>query len=490
MSLSRFNFNLISHKDLRKYLTKKMESLRWEFSSAYDSTLAHYSYHPSIAYNFVHGKNMKITIKKILFDLECDFILPFLHFNKKNMDQVLEENSNFLDDGIFFFRTADGKKELSNHIVKNNEEIQKIVQMKYKSPHLNFILEKSDKKMAIFEGELFDLRMYTLVVRMGPKYYTLLYPTIFANFKNDDINKKSFTRSLGLGELEEISGTNNLMKDIYLLIQKTSVALSNYLEITYKIFRLEKDIRKRETQGSDLQFNLYGIDIIINSDRKPILSDIVVNPTFGLMSLPQKILREKIRIYDDIIENFVVEFSKTGKINTSKSDFVILNKTPPEVQYRLFITKKVDTDQDETIDYKVENNEFITTQGELLVQNLLDENKLGLDNDNHSLNVKLGMKPKISESYYNSDNLIEKMSGGLGDEYTFATNLYEDLNHKIPDTIIESKINELYQKEESNKSSVLGLAGKTIPILGLMYAAKKTYTNYSQVIKDKLRQLS
>ena len=57
---SSFNFNLISHRDLRKFLTKKMEIEKWEFSSAFDAILAHYSYQPQMSYGFPHSKNMKI----------------------------------------------------------------------------------------------------------------------------------------------------------------------------------------------------------------------------------------------------------------------------------------------------------------------------------------------------------------------------------------------------------------------------------------------
>ena len=46
------------------------------------------------------------------------------------MDQVLEENSFFFDDSIYYFRSSDGKKEYSDYLVKNSDNIQKIVKAK------------------------------------------------------------------------------------------------------------------------------------------------------------------------------------------------------------------------------------------------------------------------------------------------------------------------------------------------------------------------
>jgi len=478
MSISKFNFNLINHKDLRKFLTKKLETSKWEFSSAFEATLAHYTYNPPIAYNFVHSRNMKIIIKKIMLELGCEFILPFVHFNIKNMVKVLEENGPFFDDGLYYFKCADGKREFSNQPVKSSEEIQKIVYTKYKNSNMNFILEKSDKKMAMFDGDIFDLRVYVLTVRLEQKYYTFMYPTIFVNFPNDNKDRKTFMKSLGLNDKDDISGLVPIMKDIYHLVQKTSIVLSNYLEVTRKIFKLEKEMKNLDRKDSDMQFNLYGIDIVLSADKKPYLSDIALNPVFGLMTLSQRIIREKMRVYDDLVENFITSYDKTGKINIDKTDFVLLHRIPQEVMYRWVISKKDKFDSDDTIEYSVDGNDFVTNHGESLVQSIIMENKHTLKNNNDELTSKIGMKPLVSDSYFNTDRLI---IDGLGDEYVM--NNFEDLGGDPHEMTLKDKIDEMMERERKvrePKRSYLGLATKTIPIIGLLYAAKKTYANYKK----------
>lgn len=473
MSISKFNFNLIVPTDLRKFLSKKMENAKWEFASAFEATLAHYSYNPPMAYNFVHSRNMKIIIKKILQELNYDFILPFLHFNNKNMIKVLEENAYFFDDSLYFFKCADGTREFSNLPVKSSEEIQKIIYTKYQKSNMNFILEKSSKKIAMYDGDLFDLRVYLLVVRIGIKYYTFMYPTIFVNFPKDDKDIKGLLKSLGLGDNEDVSGVLPIMKEIYLLMQKTSIIISNYLEVTSKIYKLEKEMKKGENRDSDFQFNIYGVDLIISADKKPYLSDIALNPTLGLMNLKQKVIREKVKIYDDLINNFIIDYDRTGRISVEKSDFVLLNKTPQDVFYRWVICQKGIYDSDDSMEYNVDGNEFVTNNGESLVQSMMMNNINSLNNDNEELNTKIGIKPILNDSYFSKEQLT---IDGIGEEYIVKN--FEDLNLEKHDKIMQAKINELMPKKKpEQKKNLMGIATKTIPIIGLLYAAKKTYSH-------------
>ncbi len=485
MNIARFNFNLINHKDLRKYLTKILENNKWEFSSAFEATLAHYTYNRKMAYGFSHGKSMKITIKKILYDLDCEFVLPFIHFTRKTIDKVLEDNSFFFDDGYFYFRVLDGKKDYSNYLIKNVENVQQIVRNKYNKSSNNFIVEKSLKKLVMYEEEIIDLRVYVLVTRIKSKYYTFLYPTIFANFKNN-VSREGLLYSLGLGEDEFIGGQNSMMKDIYNLVQKTSVVLSNYLDVSSKIFKLEKDMKKRLPDTIDFQYNLYGLDIVLNSDLKPILSDIAINPSFGLLDLPQNVIREKLRMYDDMIQNFVIHFGSVEKIDVDKTKFVILNNAPPDVLYYWIVSKKISNDEDETIEYKIDSNETITPQGELLVQNMMSENKFNLTNDNLNLNSKIGIKPRNNvDALLYTEKLLENYNSSLGNEHMINNGIIQEVNEDDPRENIERKINELFESEKES-GNIMKIAKKTIPLIGLAFAAKKTYTTYKKYRSKQL----
>ena len=473
MSISKFNFNMINHVDLRKFLSKKLETLKWEFSSAHEANLAHYKYNPPMAYNFVHTKNMKIIIKKVLREMNCEFILPFIYFNNRNMIRILEENAYFFNNGIFYFKCADGKREFMHQAVKTPEEIYRIMNSRYKESTDNFILEKSEKKMAMFESEIFDLRCYLLVVRIGKKYYTFLYPTVFANF-NSSINKRNFLKSLGFIDFDEISGRLPLMKNIYNLIQKTATVLANYIELTGKISKLENDMKGIKNKNIDFQFNLYGVDIILDGEKNPYLSDIAMNPFFSLKLNDTKIIKEKIKIYNDILDNFVNAYDKTGKINHQKSDFILLNNIPQEAQYKWVISLKNDSELDDTIEYNLDEKNFITPQGETLVQSMIIENKDNLSTDNEELLSKIGLKPLANDKYIISESKLRIYE--MENEY--LTNAYKDLNYKNDDEdYIQSKLDNLYVNERRGrvKNSFIRLLGRTMPVIGLLYGAKMAY---------------
>lgn len=492
MKDSRFNFNLISHRDLRKFLTKKMESEKWEFSSAYDATLAHYQYQPKISYGFPHSRNMKLITKRLLRELQNDFILPFLCFNKNNMNTVLTDNSEFLEEGIYYFRNAEGKRELYNYPVKSLEQIQKIVDVKYKksSKDTQFILEKSVKKPLAFNGNAFELRMYLLIIRIGTKYHSFLYPSVFANFGKDNINKEEFLKCLGFMNEEGINGLHPLMKDIYKLSHKTALVISNYLGITNKVYRVENEIKLKNKDidyfKSEFQYNLYGLDITINNELKPFLSDIVFNPIFGIMDSSNKIAKEKAKMYNDVIDNFIAYYNNHKSLNFDNSNFILLNETSTNQPYKWFVGKKLfdengESKFDDSLEYATEIQDFITQQGEELVQNILFENKVNLSNDNLLLVNKIGLKPSTSEQFINSDYLISSATGGLGEEYEMKTDLESFVKAKkvkkencdfVDDKVIETKIKNLKVKEKNQE--IYNLAKNTLPILGLAYAAKKT----------------
>lgn len=497
MRTSRFNFNLISHRDLRKFLTKIMEGEKWEFSSAHDATLAHYQYQPKISYGFPHSRNMKLITKKLLREQNNDFILPFLHFNRKNMDEVLSDNADFLEDGIYYFRNSEGKRELYNYPVKSLEQIQKIVNFKYKKANndMHFLLEKSVKKPLVFNGNSFELRAYILILRIGKKYYTFLYPSIFANFGTKNIEKTEFLKYLDLDTGEYVNGLSPLMKDIYKLLQKTSLIISNYLSVTNKVYSVENEIKVVNKDinyfKSEFQYNLYGVDITINQDFKPFLSDIIFNPIFGAMDSSPKIGKEKTKIYNDLMNNFVIFYDSHKRINFDNSNFVLLTETPQKIPYRWFVGKKLfdengESKFDDTLEYASEVQDFITNQGENLVQNILFENKNTLTNDNLNMVSKIGLKPSYNNEFVNSDYLISSAVGGMSEEYTMKTDLEEfvekkntkkcdfEPEKKKPEVNlnIDKKIIELKTKEK--KDDIINIAKTTIPILTLAYAAKKT----------------
>lgn len=509
----KFNLNLVNHRDLRKFLTKKLEHEKWEFGSAYDATISHYMYQPKIAYGFPHSKNLKIIVKKMLKEMHPEFVMPFLTFNKKEMNEVLEANNRFLDDGNYYFRNADGKKELYNYPVKSLEQIQKIVQTKYKkaSGDTQFILEKSVKKPYIVQGSVFEIRAYLLISRIGSKYFSFLYPSIFVNFGIDNIQAENFFQVLELGsEGPFVNGLNPVMKEIYKLVQNTSLIISNYLSITNKVYRVENEIKPKNKETdffkSEFQYNLYALDICMNEEKQVFLSDIILNPIFGVEDLSAKNGKEKEKMYNDIIDNFVIFFANHKCINFNDSNFVVLNQIPPNQPYKFLLGKKMFDESegskyDESLDYNTDIQDFITVQGELLVENILFENKNNLVSDNQVLVSKFGLKPSDSEDFINSDYLISSASGGLSQEFivdkekeqkecdfSFKPKKKKNVDVEKEELFIQKKIQELTSKDKT-QNKIFEVAKNTLPVLGLLYAAKKTYNAFSTPTQQPIQQI-
>ena len=445
MSLSRFNFNLINQKDLRKFLCLKMESKKWEASSAYDANIAHYSYHKKISYGFPHSHNMKLIIKKILKELDSKFILPFIYFTKTDMVSVLSNNTNFLEDGFYYFRNIEGRREIYNYPVKSFEHIKKIIANKYKnsSNEMQFILEKSIKKPLLFKGNSFEIRAYVLIVRIDEKYYTFLYPLLLIHFGIKNIDLDEFIAFLGIGydNSDNINSLHPILKDIYILIQKTSNILSNFIRITNQVYTLENNIK--EKNNLELQYNLYALDIIINEENNPYLIDIILNPAFG-------IIKEKSNIYNDIIDNFIIYYNKNNVIDFNNSNFILLTNTPQNIQYKMIICKKEDpniNNYDDSLESITESKDYITTSGEELVQKVLGGNKILLNNDNLFLVNKIELIPASLDNFESNDCEFSNLDGING------------INGNCNDDLINKKIIQLEKNESKTKKAVHRTSG-------------------------------
>ena len=437
MSIFRYNFNFIPYRDLQDFFNSKMESEKWEESIANDATIAHYSHSRKISYGFPKSSNMKIIIKKILKELGDSYVLPFIHFYKKDINHILLNNTLFVEDGIYYLRNSDGKKELYNYPLKSIDEINKIILNKYKESNDNvqFILEKLVKKPCLFKGNSFEIRVYVLFVRIEKKYYTFLYPLLLIHFGINDINMTEFMQFLEIGydNSNNINSSHPILKNLYKLIQKTALVISNFINITNHIYELENGMKNKNLNKSKLQYQLYALDIILNEDNTPFLIDIVFNPIFSNSDISSKILRENKKMYNDIFDNFIIYYNNEKKINLENSNFIILTDTPQYIDYKILICKKIS------------------------------------ENDNLSLVNKF----ELVSFKNNHLNIENEHGGGCEDDCDFDAE-----NKKINDIIINKKINDLLQKERKEK--IIGIASATIPIFLASYLVKKTYQSFTK----------
>ena len=206
-----------------------------------------------------------------------------------------------------------------------------------------------------------------------------------------------------------------------------------------------------------MQYHLYTLDIILNQNRQPFLIDILYNPVYEVSKEDTKIIREKNKIYDDIIENFINYFAKFNTINYNNSKFIILNNITQYFDYKLLITKKVN-------DNFNESTEFLSNDGEKFLIKCLNDYGDEFITDNSSFltdktNKPIEKKNIILDSNFEKECIFEKK-----DEKT--------------EQVIEKKINELINQE--SKEKIIGIASATLPLLLATYLAKKTYQSFTK----------
>jgi hypothetical protein len=200
MSIFRYNLNFIKNIELRKYLHSKFDFEKWEEAIAENAILAHFSHISKISYGFPMAKNQFIIMKRLFKKIASDFVLPYIIFNKKNVKNVLFENSDFFTNSIYYLRNEEGKKEIYNYNLNSIETAKKTIMGKLKDydENVEFILEKLDNNLLLFNGNSFEIRTYVLVIQIDKKTYTFLYPLLIAHFGIDDINMLEFMKFLDI----------------------------------------------------------------------------------------------------------------------------------------------------------------------------------------------------------------------------------------------------------------------------------------------------
>lgn len=454
MSIFRYNFGAIQNHDVRKYLQSKLEFERWEESISSEATIAHYRNFRKICYGFPMAQNNFIIIKQLLKKWSKEYELPFIFFDKKNEKEILFENISFIDDAIYYLRNWEGKKEIYNYNLSSIEAARKIIVNKYKDydEDSQFILEKSKKKLLLFQGHSFELRTYILVVQIDKKIYTFLYPLIIAHFGVDNIVMTELLQFLDIGyeNSSNITSYHPLMDKIYQLVKKTANVIANVVKLTNHIYKIENSKKYNNSIKPQMQYHLYALDIILNEDKEPFLIDIVNNPVYQPFKEEARTIREKNKMFDDILENFVINFAKFSNISYDNSRFIILNDTTQYFEYKLVVAKKIN-------DELLESSDDLSKDGEKFLVKCLNDstNEFTTDNVNF-LKAKNHEKEKEKEKEQ-IDCIFDREKNEIN---------------------VDKKIDDLLQKERKEK--IIGIASATLPIFLATYLAKKTYQSFTK----------
>jgi hypothetical protein len=456
MSIFRYNFNGVQNQDLKKYLHSKLDFEKWEESIAQDAIVSHYRNFSKISYGFPMAKNHFVIMKKLLKNYSKEYEMPYILFDKKNYKEVLMKNVDFIESNgsVYYLRNGEGKKEFFNYNLINVNNLNKLIIEKYKDSdeNIQFILEKSKKNPLLFQGNSFELRTYILVVQIDKNIYTFLYPLLIAHFGVENINMAEFLDFLDIGydNNSNINSYHILLDKIYQLVQKTATVIANVCKLSNNIYKIENENKCKKSSKPNMQYHLFALDIILNEDKHPFLVDIIHNPIYNVSKEESKTIREKNKMFDDILDNFVRHFAKFSSISYDNSRFILLTKSPQYFEYKLIISKKI-------IDDFIENTDSLSKDGNKFLVKCLNDEAIEFETNNASfLNNK---KEKEKEIVHQDDCIFEEITDKK-------------------EVIIEKKIDDLLSKERTDK--IFGIASATLPIFLATYLAKKTYQSFTK----------
>jgi hypothetical protein len=468
MSIFRYNFTGVQNRDLKKYLHSKLDFEKWEESIAEDAIFAHYRHFRKISYGFPMAKNHFVIMKRLLKKISKDYEMPHIIFDKKNDKEVLLKNVDFIESNgsIYYLRNGEGKKEFFNYNLTNINSLSKLIIEKYKDidDNVQFILEKSNKNLLLFQKNSFEFRTYVLVVQIEKKIYTFLYPLLIVNFGVENIVMTDFLKFLDIeyDNKTNIESYHPFLEKIYELCKKTATSIANVCKLSNNIYKLENEEKYKKSKKSQMQYQLFALDIIFNEDKQPFLIDIIHNPVYQVSKEESKTIREKNKMFDDILDNFVVNFAKFDEINYDDSRFILLTEDTQYFEYKMIIAKKISDDF-------VENIDILSKDGEKFLVKCLNDYASELKTDNEIFSKKINIDDMNKNKNKMSPIIVKENKKEVVDECIFE---------EEKDDTVEKKIENLLQKERKDK--IVGIASATLPIFLATYLAKKTYQSFTK----------
>jgi hypothetical protein len=255
---------------------------------------------------------------------------------------------------------------------------------------------------------------------------------------------------IGYDNISNINSHHVLLEKIYKLVEKTATVIANVCKLSNNIYRIENEKKCKKSTKPNMQYHLFALDIILNEDKHPFLIDIIHNPVYKASKEESKTIREKNKMFDDILDNFVRSFAKFSRISYDNSRFILLTESPQYFEYKLIISKKINDDF-------IENTDFLSKDGEKFLVKCLNDEMAELGTNNASFLTK--EKEKEKEITHKDDCIFEEITDKK-------------------EVIIEKKIDDLLSKERTDK--IVGIASATLPIFLATYLAKKTYQSFTK----------
>ena len=319
--------------ELHKYNIRLLNKKGWSYNNKH-SDFDGFKKEKKIMQGFPYASSSKLRVKLLLENSKYN--TEFIYFNKKTYRDILNENLHIFNHELLFLKKSNGSQGKHVHPVVSMEDVIKIMENKYKNYDDNtiFILEKGINKPLLFKEKKFDMRIYLLFIRKEDQYYSYLYPEWFVRTSSTKYNANSLSKKNMLTNTS-ITGKTSKNQFIYQKIPTINGIDTNILNkklypcLTYFSEKWKQHLKEGNLKyfgkelNSGLQFNLFGIDIIIDEKLNPYVLEINYNPLFGPSKSIKDIGKLKKKMWKSIIYNYIHHYNKKKTINSK--NFIELN---------------------------------------------------------------------------------------------------------------------------------------------------------------------
>ena len=336
--------------DLKNYISKQLTKKGWE-KSCENPLLDKYNKNKEFMYGFPYSSSSKIRVKELLKGKHYN--TDFVKFTYNTYKNILA-NSSIFKYNLLFLKKSQGSQGKHVFPVKCFEDVAKIMETKYKNNDQIFILEKGIDNPLLYNNKKFDMRIYLLFTRENNSYKSYLYQEWFIR-TSSSIYKPNNTSLKNMLTNTSFQGNKSANTFVYSKIKNFNTndkdkmtrniyyCLDSFCSIWKAYLKSANNKYFGENKTTGFQYNLFGIDIIMDSELKPYVIEINATPLFGIRSSAAKVAALKKNMWKDICSNFIDSFAETNTINP-KSRFIEIGEVKSSIEVAFNIVDKKDDD--------------------------------------------------------------------------------------------------------------------------------------------------
>jgi hypothetical protein len=273
---------------------------------------------------FINSSNLinldnKVFFSKLIKKYNKPYYPETYIFENKQFDKELPNK-----DDLFFVKntTTQTFGGRGIYIFRKPSNVKKFVELNNTK---NFIIQKNIGEPYLYNSRKADFRFYLMAVNINGNINFYLYNDGFLKMAPHRYikNEKSISKKVLL--------TNNTQRNDFVVDNILVSNLDNKDEIFNKskdlLLDLSKSMKKeilKDLKNKDtFQIHIMGPDIIFDEKLNPYVLEInLLNPAFILKKNSSEIKLLKLKIADDIVNNFTLSYINNKKINEKDSDFI------------------------------------------------------------------------------------------------------------------------------------------------------------------------